>query len=42
MPMIGHIATNHSVWDIELENLPIESLVLIYSDFRVKNDAKAK
>ena len=42
MPMIGHIATNHSVWDIELENLPIESLVLIYSDFRVKNDAKGK
>ena len=42
MPTIGHIATNHSVWDIELENLPIESLVLIYSDFRVKNDAKGK
>ncbi len=42
MPMIGHIATNHSVWDIELENLPIESLVLIYSDFRVKNDIQGK
>lgn len=37
MPMIGHIATNHSVWDLELENLPIESLILIYADFRVKN-----
>lgn len=35
---IGHIGTNHSVWDLELENLPIESLVLIYSDFRVKNE----
>lgn len=34
---IGHIATNHSTWDLELETLPIESLILIYSDFRVKN-----
>lgn len=34
---IGHIATNHSTWDLELENLPIESLILIYSDFRIKN-----
>ena len=34
---IGHIATNHSTWDLELENLPIESLILIYADFRVKN-----
>ncbi|MFA5523289.1 MAG: cytidyltransferase [Tissierellales bacterium] len=37
IPYIGHIATNHSTWDLELENLPIESLILIYSDFRVKN-----
>ncbi len=36
LPSIGHIAANHSTWDLELENLPIESLVLIYSDFRVK------
>lgn len=34
---IGHIATNHSTWDLELENLPVESLLLIYCDFRVKN-----
>ncbi len=34
---IGHIAVNHSTWDLELENLPLESLILIYSDFRVKN-----
>jgi nicotinic acid mononucleotide adenylyltransferase len=34
---IGHIATNHSTWDLELENLPLESLLLIYCDFRVKN-----
>ena len=34
---IGHIALNHSVWDLELENLSLESLTLIYSDFRVKN-----
>ncbi len=36
---IGHIAANHSTWDLELENLPLESLVLIYSDFRVKHNA---
>jgi nicotinic acid mononucleotide adenylyltransferase len=34
---IGNIALNHSTWDLELENLPLESLILIYSDFRVKN-----
>ncbi|MBM7614307.1 nucleotidyl transferase family protein [Alkaliphilus hydrothermalis] len=39
---IGHIALNHSVWDLELENLSIESLILIYSDFRVKNDFNEK
>lgn len=37
MPSIAHIAANHSTWDLELENLPIESLILIYADFRVKN-----
>lgn len=37
MQYIGHIATHHSTWDLELENLPVESLILIYSDFRVKN-----
>lgn len=37
MDEIGHIATNHSTWDLELETLPIESLILIYADFRVKN-----
>lgn len=37
MNRIGHIATNHSTWDLELETLPIESLILIYADFRVKN-----
>lgn len=34
---IRHIALNHSTWDLELENLPLESLILIYSDFRVKS-----
>lgn len=34
---IGHIAANHSTWDLELENLPVESLILIYADFRVKS-----
>ena len=37
IPYIGHIAVNHSTWDLELENLPVESLILIYCDFRVKN-----
>jgi len=37
IPYVGHIAVNHSVWDLELENLPLESLILIYSDFRIKN-----
>lgn len=37
LPNIGLIASNHSTWDLELENLPLESLILIYADFRVKN-----
>lgn len=37
MPATGHIAFNHSTWDLELENMSVESLILIYSDFRVKN-----
>ncbi len=35
---IGHIAANHSVWDLELENLSVESLILIYADFRSKQE----
>ncbi len=34
---IGHIAANHSTWDLELENLSVENLLLIYADFRVKS-----
>ncbi len=37
LPTIGHIAANHSTWDLELENLSVESLLLIYADFRVKS-----
>ena len=37
MPTIAHIAANHSTWDLELENLSVESLLLIYADFRVKS-----
>ncbi len=37
MPNIAHIAVNHSTWDLELETLSLESLILIYADFRVKN-----
>ena len=36
LPVIGHIAANHSVWDLEIENLSSESLTLVYADFRVK------
>lgn len=36
MPNIAHISANHSTWDLEFENLPIESLLLIYADFRVR------
>lgn len=35
---IRNIAINHSTWDLELENLSLESLLLIYSDFRVKDE----
>lgn len=35
---IRHVAINHSTWDLELEHLPVEALVLIYADFRVKAD----
>ena len=37
MPTIGYIGANHSTWDLELENLSLESLLLIYADFRVKS-----
>lgn len=36
MEHIAHVSANHSTWDLEFENLPIESLLLIYSDFRVR------
>ena len=36
MENIGYISANHSTWDLEFENLPIESLLLIYADFRVR------
>ena len=36
MEEIGYISANHSTWDLEFENLPVESLLLIYADFRVR------
>ncbi len=42
MPDIAHIAANHSTWDLEFENLPIESLLLIYADFRVRAEKDEK
>lgn len=35
---MGHIAANHSTWDLEPERLSVEALVLIYADFCVKQD----
>ena len=37
LPGLGHIATNHSSWDLEQVRLPIETMILIYADFRVKD-----
>ena len=42
MDFIGHIAANHSTWDLEPENLSVESLALIYADFRVKQKRDAQ
>lgn len=44
VPTIANIAANHSTWDLEFENLPVESLLLIYADFRVRGlrDANGK
>jgi nicotinic acid mononucleotide adenylyltransferase len=39
---IRNIAINHSTWDLEIENLSLESLILIYSDFRVKTSPCGK
>ena len=38
MEGISHIASNHSTWDLELESLSVESLLLIYADFRSKSE----
>ena len=38
MDDIGYVAANHSVWDLELDYLSVESLALIYADFRVKQE----
>ena len=35
---MSHIASNHSTWDLELESLSVESLLLIYADFRCKQE----
>ena len=40
MPVIGSLAGNHSVWDLELENFTVENILLIYADFRVKAEYK--
>jgi len=39
---IRNIAINHSTWDLELDNLQLEALLLIYADFRVKADSNRK
>lgn len=42
VPTIANIAANHSTWDLEFENLPGESLLLIYADFRVRGNRDAE
>ena len=44
MTDIGHVAANHSVWDLEPDYLSEEALLLIYADFRVKqlHDAQGR
>ena len=44
MSDIGHVAANHSVWDLEPDYLSVEALLLIYADFRVKqlHDAQGR
>ena len=42
LPGIAHIASNHSTWDLELEDLSCENLILIYADFRVKSTRDAR
>ncbi len=42
MEGISHIASNHSTWDLELESLSVESLLLIYADFRSKQSRDAE
>ncbi len=37
LPGLGHIATNHSCWDLERVRLPVETQLLVYADFRVKD-----
>ena len=38
---IGAVGANHSTWDLELDNLSVEALCLIYADFRVKQERDA-
>ena len=38
---IGQIAANHSTWDLEMENMSAESMILIYADFRCKQQKGA-
>ena len=41
LPQVGQVAGNHSTWDLELANLSVESMLLIYADFRSKQRREA-
>lgn len=41
LPQVGQVAGNHSTWDLELANLSVESMLLIYADFRAKQRREA-
>ena len=41
LPQVGQVSGNHSTWDLELANLSVESMLLIYADFRSKQRREA-
>ena len=41
LPQVAQVAGNHSTWDLELANLSVESMLLIYADFRSKQRREA-
>lgn len=38
---IAQVSANHATWDLEFDNLPLEALLLIYADYRVRGVREA-